>query len=118
MALVKHKSLDLGHIEDFAKADKYVDHLVDLPGVLKVSLDSHHGKIDLSYDLEKINFKTIIKALTTVGYNAPTSIWTRLKRGWVFYTEENELDNYNTPAQPCCSHPDEILEKSKKHVHP
>ena len=114
MALLKKRQLDFKHLDDFVKAGQYVELLLDQSGVMDVSLDTTLGKIEYTYDLQKTDFKTIQSALTEVGYTAPSTFWARMKTSWTIYTEQNERDNYNAPEQPCCSHPDEILNKSKK----
>ena len=117
MALVKHRTLNLQGKFDTKQTDAFVSELLDKDGVIDASLDTAQQKLDFTYDLEKINLKTIEHALAHQGYNLSSSLLSRLKRNWLHYTEENELENYNAPAQPCCSHPDEHLKKSHHTAH-
>ena len=117
MALVKHRTLDLEGNLDTKQANAFMNELLDKDGVIDASLDTAQQKLKFTYDLEKINLKMIEQTLGHQGYTLSSSLLSRLKRNWLHYTEENELENYNAPAQPCCSHPDEHLKKSQHTAH-
>jgi len=113
MSIIKHRKIELGHYNDFANVEKYKDVLSQQLGVQEVTADPRKGVLEITYDLELTNLKTLEELLSHAGLVLPTTIWAKLKRGLIHFAEENELDNAHAPASPCCSHPDEILAKSK-----
>jgi hypothetical protein len=113
MALVKLRTLNLQGKFDAKQTHAFMDELLDKDGVIEASLDTAQQKLHFTYDLEKINLKRIEHVLKHSGYHLSSSWLSRIKRHWLYYTEENELENYNAPAQPCCSHPDEHLKKAQ-----
>ncbi len=116
MAIIKHRKVVFEHYNDFSKAEIYMDALLSHPGVLQVSVDAVNGTLEISYNLELVNLKQIEELLAQKGLKLPNTFWARTKRNWIHYTEENELENAHAPDAPCCSHPDEMLAKSKRSV--
>jgi len=114
MAIVKSKTFDFSHVNDFSNAEHYADVLRQQPGVLEVTPDHEKGQLAVRYNLKLINMEKMENVLAEQGYAWPNSFWQRTKRNWLHYTEQNELDNANVPDAPCCSHPEEILAKAKK----
>ena len=85
------------HREDLLTA------LNQLMSVRNVSIEGDRLSID--YNLLEINAGQIETALVETGASMGSGWAERLKRGWVNYTEENELDNLAAGAAPCCNKP-------------
>ena len=115
MALLKHRTLEISDFSDVSQAERFIDLLANEQGVAKVKFDANHCKLDFTYDLEQTNFDKIEQSLVKAGFHLPSTLRAKIKRSWLHYTEENELDNLHAPEQACCSNPDEILEKTKRH---
>ena len=115
MSLIKHRVLKFSDQIDFNHAEHFIDVLANQSGVTTVEYDAERGKLKFAYDLENTCLQKIEEVLVNDGFHFKKNILAKLKRNWLHYTEENELGNYQAPELPCCSHPDEILEKTKKH---
>ncbi len=114
MSLVKNRHFEMKASET-TSFEACQQQLLQQPGIYEVTLDSNSNRLDIRYDLEKINMARIEDILQHTGVNLSQSFWARLKRNWSHYTEENELENHRAPAMPCCSHPDELLAQKKHH---
>jgi len=62
-------------------------------------------RISIDYDLLQITASQIEEALSRAGALMGAGWGGRLKRGWIHYTEENELDNLATGDAACCNKP-------------
>ena len=114
MAIIKRRKLHFSTMTDFAQAGHFVELLKKQVGVTDVRFDERDGILEVSYNLQLINLEKIERLLEETGMTWPQTFWARMKRGWIHFTEENELENAQAPSMPCCSHPDEILAKGKK----
>jgi len=70
----------------------------------------HHVRVEgdrlfIAYNLLEINAVQIEAALEQAGVAVSSSWLERLKRSWIHYTEENELDNLATGEAACCNKP-------------
>ena len=62
-------------------------------------------RVSIDYNLLEINAEQIETVLEKSGACMGAGWAERLKRGWVHYTEENELDNLATGDAACCNKP-------------
>jgi len=113
MSIIKRRIIYLDGLDDFGKVKHLETILLDQKGVLEAVLDYGRGCVNVVYDLDAINLKTIESVIETNGFTLQNSYWQRFKRGLFHFFEENEYDNAHTSSSPCCSHPDEILSKAK-----
>lgn len=86
--------------------------LKSMPGMHEAQLDLLKGELFVEYDLRKCREEIIEKWLLQEGFMLDNSIVERFKRGFIKFTEENEMDNLKIRTS-CCSDSDEI-ERSKK----
>lgn len=63
------------------------------------------AKISITYDLLQVTALQIEKELERSGNRLGIGWGGRLKRGWVHYTEENELEILAENDAPCCNKP-------------
>lgn len=75
--------------------------LSGMMGVREVQINGN--RISISYDLLEATAEQIERELVQAGNTLETGWSTRLKRGWIQYTEENELDNLATGESACCN---------------
>lgn len=61
--------------------------------------------IRISYDLLQVTEKQIEEALADAGVQLGSGWSERLRRGWVYYAEENQLDSMEVTPLPCCNQP-------------
>ncbi len=115
MSLIKDRHFNVNAQNETAALEACRQQLLQQPGVYDVSLDTKSHQLNVRYDLQKINMVHIEELVRQAGISISPSFWAKLKRNWTHYTEENELENYQTPSLPCCSHPDELLAQRKKH---
>jgi len=82
------------------------DLLATLNQLMSVRNASIEGdSLSLDYNLLEINAGQIEAALVKAGASMGSGWSERLKRGWVNYTEENELDNLASGDAACCNKP-------------
>ena len=74
-----------------------------LSGVVEVHADHRTGNVDIVYDLEKLTLLDLEREIESLGYHLDDGFWSRTKRGWLHFTEENELANLRAEPSPCCS---------------
>ncbi len=72
-------------------------------GVRKVQISG--AAVSVSYDLLEATAEQVEKTIEQAGNKLGNGWSARLKRGWVHYTEETELDNLATDGAACCNKP-------------
>jgi len=72
-------------------------------GVRRVQISG--ANIFIVYDLLEVTAEQIEKAIRQAGNKLGTGWRARLKRGWIHYTEETELDNLAAGESACCNKP-------------
>jgi len=77
--------------------------LNQLMSVRNVSIAGNRVEID--YNLLELNAGQIEATLEKAGASMGAGWAERLKRGWIHYTEENELDNLASGDAACCNKP-------------
>ncbi len=85
----------------------------NLEGVSRVDIDLKMGDVVVEYDLRKCKEEDIEQLMTEMGFVLEDSLLWRLKRGWIHYTEDNEVDAMKTKPHSCCD-VDEIERKRLK----
>ncbi len=120
---IAHPKLYLG-IKSLKKEGKHVikrrSFMLDRPlqgsieNTLKTTLSAMMGvrdvrivgvKVTVTYDLLEATSVQIEKDIEQAGTSLGTGWAERLKRGWVHYTEETELDNLAVDNMACCNKP-------------
>ncbi len=84
-------------------ADRIKKVLYGMMGVWQVDISEHC--ITIHYDLVMATSKQVEAALEEAGLSLGGGWVERLKRGWMHYTEENELDNMAASDMACCNRP-------------
>ncbi|MFX0141602.1 MAG: heavy-metal-associated domain-containing protein [Candidatus Hodarchaeota archaeon] len=108
MKLIKTRKIRLsGSSRNFTR--KIAQQLSEMNGVNKLEFNERKGVLTITYDLESIMFKKIEEMLTAQGLQLDNSLLARWKRGWVHFSEQNELDNFH--VQPSCCTDPKILTK-------
>lgn len=72
-----------------------------LPGVEAVQPASGGRRLRISYDLRRIGFAEVERALGGPAGGLAASV----RRGWAVFTERNILASARAEARPCCSRP-------------
>jgi hypothetical protein len=66
---------------------------------LEVSGGPHPRSITVSYDLVDYTYEGLEKALRNLGYHLDNSIYCKIVRALVYFTEETQLRNLKEPAR-------------------
>ena len=88
--------------------------LGELPGVQEVHADHRKGIVDIAYDLEQLTLREVERKVEDLGYRPGDGFWSKAKRGWLHYTEDNERGNLKAKPSPCCSHALEEIQRKKR----
>lgn len=88
-----------------ADPKKLIASLADLPGIkgAHATMDGRH--VTVTYDLELIGLDAIERLIIAAGATLPSSLFERIRLGWLGFTERNARDNALTPVRDCCSRP-------------
>ena len=106
MKLIKTRKIRLsGSSRNSTK--KIARQLTATNGVNKLEFNEKKGILTITYNLESIMLKKIEEVITAQGLHLDNGLLARWKRGWAYFSEQNELDNFH--VQPsCCSDPNEL----------
>lgn len=113
MVIIKKRKLDINKMTCSGCEQKIKKALQELKGIKNIKADYKIGELKLEYNLLEITLKDIEPEIVNLGYLLPDGFFNKLKRGVTHYKEETERDNYLAKSTPCCSNPDEIINKSK-----
>jgi len=117
---IAHPMLYLGSHADRKRLIKKRSFKLDTPVLETERLSLHHEisqmmgikevvisgvKVSVTYDLLEATAVQIERALEQAGAKLGAGWPTTLKRGWVHYTEETELDNLDDTGAACCNRP-------------
>ncbi len=80
--------------------------LSSLKGVIDVKANKA-GTVHIEYDLMKIDLKAIEDKLSELNYAPTKDLLSRIKHGFITYTEENEYNNMHAQPHSCCTLPGE-----------
>lgn len=101
--IIKRRTLALDRPVPDADKDALEAALLGMMGVKAVEIS---GKVvSVSYDLLEATADQIGRGIEKAGADLGQGWAARLKRGWVSYTEENELENLAAGDAPCCNRP-------------
>jgi hypothetical protein len=102
---VKKRKVAINSFNQRSNLDWIKEDLMKKDGMISIDIDIRKGVLKLTYDLQKIKFEQIEKSITDIGLKISQRFLERVKRGMAKYTEQNELDNLNTPLSSCCNDP-------------
>jgi len=101
--IIKRRTFTLDQTMTDIQCEGLMTALNQLMSVQNISVEKNRLSID--YNLLEINAEQIEAALVKAGVSMGSGWAERLKRGWVHYTEENELDHLATSDATCCNKP-------------
>ena len=84
---------------------KIEEHIKKQEGVSVVDIDRVKREVNIEYDLRRINFERIEKALKDLRIPLSNRLMEKWKRSMAKYTEQNELDNLAAKPESCCKDP-------------
>jgi len=102
-SIVKKRTFKLGVPLSKTESVSLETALSTMMGVRRVEISG--VSISIAYDLLEATAKQIEKAIEQAGNKLGSGWSDRLKRGWVHYTEETELDNLGSTDSACCNKP-------------
>lgn len=88
---------------DSSQAEIVRGELCAMMGVEQIEVEG--DQISLTYDLLQCTVGQVEECLKQAGVRLGEGWSDRLKRGWMKYKEENELDNLVTQPGACCNRP-------------
>ncbi len=101
--VIKRRTFLLDHAVGEAMEYQLNDALRQMMGVRDVRVNGR--EISVTYDLLEDTAEQVEQALADAGAAFGSGWAERLKRGWVHYTEETELDNLAAGDAACCNKP-------------
>ena len=113
MEAIKHRVIHVEGMTCEGCERSVIERLLSKDGIRSVEADSQTGRVEVCYDLLKINLKTIESEIIDLGYRPNVSFLGKIRSGWAHFTEENEHGNLTAKSSPCCSNPDEHLAKKQ-----
>ena len=112
MESIKNRKILVNKMTCEGCEEKIKKEIANLNGVIEVNADHKTGKVNVKYDILKIDMKSIEFKLKKIGYGIKGGFFNKLKIGFIHFLEENEKDNLTSKSSPCCSDPSEILDKN------
>jgi len=100
---LKRRILRLKHVQLPERVADIRECLQGVMGIKEVVIEG--ARLRIAYDLLQSTQNTIEQVLQGIGVELHSGWSQRLKRGWVHYLEENELDNLGQGARACCNRP-------------
>jgi len=100
-SVIKRRQFKLDQAIAGMRREDLLVALNQLMSVRNVSIEGE--RISIDYNLLEINAEQIEAVLVKAGASMGSGWSERLKRGWVHYTEENELDNLAADDAACCN---------------
>lgn len=88
---------------DGAQLSIVCEELSAMMGIEQVEIT--RNKINLTYDLFQCTARQVEECLEHTGVHLGQGWSAKFKRGWMKYTEENELDHLIATPQACCNRP-------------
>jgi YHS domain-containing protein len=101
--LIKQRTFALECPLADAEADVMKAALLRMMGVRDVDISG--VRVAVTYDLLEATAAQIGREIEQAGAKVGKGWAARLKRGWVRYTEETELENLAAGDAPCCNRP-------------
>ncbi len=113
MSNLKHHHIRFKQTPAWGSTNEWEDELAKLDGVRRVDIDTVKRDVFVEYDLLKCREEDIERWLVEAGFTLDDSLLQKFKRGWIQFTEENELDNLKSKPRSCCDM-DEIERKKRQ----
>jgi YHS domain-containing protein/copper chaperone CopZ len=102
-SVIKKRSFTLDRPIPESGVDALKAALSEMMGIRDVQVTG--ATVSVTYDLFEATATQIEQALEKAGAKLGSGWASRLKRGWIHYTEENELDNLASTDAACCNKP-------------
>ena len=102
-SVIKKRSFVLGSSIPRSDANTLEDALSEMMGIREVQISGE--KVSITYDLLEVTAMQIEQVLEKEGIKLGSGWSDRLKRGWIQYTEENELNILSSTDSACCNRP-------------
>jgi len=102
-SVIKNRSFTVDRPVPQSDANTLQTELCKMMGVQDVQVSETH--VSVTYDLLEATAVQVEEALEQAGEKLGAGWSERLKRGWVHYTEENELDMLAAADGACCNRP-------------
>lgn len=102
-AIIKRRTFLLDCTVEKAVEQQLINVLQKMMGVGEVQINGR--EIAVSYNLLEATAEQLERAISDAGAALGSGWAARLKHGWMYYTEENELDNLSSDGGPCCNKP-------------
>ncbi len=99
--IIKRRIFTIEQAMGGMQAEALMMALNQLMSVKNISIEG--DRIAIDYNLLELHAGQIEAALLEAGASMGTGWSERLKRGWVHYVEENELDNLVASESACCN---------------
>lgn len=113
MSTIKKRTIHIENMSCNSCEHTIAEVLQHVDGVQSIHIDVVNNTITVMYDVLATDLEHIEQQLGQAGYIIHDSIMHRIKDTVIHFTEENERDNLNAPHLPCCSYPDNMLERIK-----
>lgn len=101
--LLKRRKFVLEGTLSDEQAEKVKQALFELMGIKEVCIDGR--RVEVCYDLLQARAAQVEQAITEAGATLGSGWSSSFKRGWLNYTEENELEQLAAKPAACCSRP-------------
>jgi hypothetical protein len=99
---IKKRTLTLQNVCSQAQLNSAAISLSEMEGILDVSTRAIN-KLVVEYNLIKVNLFRIETLLEDLRIPASKSFFQKFKRGWIHFTEENEVQNLQSVPLDCCT---------------
>ncbi len=111
---IRHHHIRFTEAPAVGGPEEWAVELKKVNGVVGVRIEAEKRDVFVEYDLLKCREEAIEHYMVKVGFKLDDSIMERLKRGWVHYTEENEMDALGVKPRSCCTVDDKEGEEEQK----
>jgi len=101
--IIKRRSFSLDQGVEAEMQMQLIQTMQQVMGVRDANVQG--CEIIITYDLLETTAEQIARALADAGFALGSGWAARLKRGWMNYTEKNELDNLTAGESACCNKP-------------
>lgn len=89
--------------------------LAEMDGVKQVRPQPEKKRIVLQYDATKLDVQRVADTLSSLGCPVANTFWSRLKKTWYGFLDENIRDNAAAPPRPCCIDTSRVSAGRHKH---
>jgi len=79
--------------------------LMGVDGVLGVETHFLSEGVIICYDLNKIDYETLLERIKLAGFLIGSGVLSKLKQQWIAYLDSNIKDNSHLPPAACCNKP-------------